>query len=81
MVAARRTFDRYMDTTVSRPMPLFDRDTWPYFMRIYWPRPSDDLTTENLQPIPQKTPEDGFEIAKKLNRLELEERNLGTGHV
>lgn len=50
-------------------------------MRIYWPQPSDDLTTENLQPVPQKTPEDGFEIAKKPNRLELEERNPGTGHV
>lgn len=81
MTSARKTFNQYVDTTVSRPMPLFDRDTWPYFMRIYWPRPNDDFTTEGTKSLHPKTPKDGFEIAEKLNRLELEEQNPETGHV
>lgn len=81
MIEACKTFDQYMDSTNSKPMPLFDQDTWPYFMRIYWPRRSDDSTTKEIQPTLQRTAEDGLEIAEKLNRLDLKAQNPEPGHA
>ena len=70
MLAARDTFSRYLETTISKPMPLFERDTWPYFMRVYWPRSNDNPTGKEAL---KQDNYDGIEIAERLDGLRLEE--------
>ncbi|KAL8965252.1 MAG: hypothetical protein Q9183_003950, partial [Haloplaca sp. 2 TL-2023] len=37
----REVFQRYMESTVSRPLPDFERDDWMYFTRVYWTKGQD----------------------------------------
>ncbi len=69
---AFETFTQYIDTTLSKPMPPFDRNPWPHFTRIYWPRPGDDGATGSTQPEQANSVE--VRLTQQLNHLKLEEQ-------
>ncbi|KAL8732839.1 MAG: hypothetical protein Q9166_002440 [cf. Caloplaca sp. 2 TL-2023] len=40
--AQNRIFQGYLDATVSKRLPEFERDNWMYFTSVYWMKPSEE---------------------------------------
>ena len=65
-----KTFRKFLNVTVSKPMADFDRNIWIHSTRIYWPRSSYVAAAQDTHLRPEEDQEDQFETTKNVEQLE-----------